>query len=201
MTELLRVGDLATAQGILDAAGVTLPDGDLVVGGSYDEVGNFYQLTREIVRDPENLVERQEEESEGDQQQKELDHTIEEDESGDDDDDDDPDLQKVQHRKAEDKKGKGLPPKIEDTILVKARLSDRGGPGADIKVRVGKQQNVRHIVRLLQEEAGLQVTNKNGPSSGIRLAYLGRILKDGETLMAQGYKQGDMVNALVFSRS
>lgn len=34
----------------------------------------------------------------------------------------------------------------------------------------------------------------------IRLAYMGKILKDGSTLLSQGWKPGHVVNALVFSR-
>lgn len=51
--ELVRDGDVATAQGILDAAGVTLPTGSLV-DGCYDEVGNLYKLPEVVVSDPVN---------------------------------------------------------------------------------------------------------------------------------------------------
>lgn len=32
----------------------------------------------------------------------------------------------------------------------------------------------------------------------MKIAYLGKILKDGETLQAQGWREGHVVNALVF---
>ena len=37
-------------------------------------------------------------------------------------------------------------------------------------------------------------------SKKIRLAYMGKILKQGIPLQAQGWKQGHVVNALVFDR-
>ena len=32
----------------------------------------------------------------------------------------------------------------------------------------------------------------------VKIAYLGKVLKEGETLMAQGWQEGHVVNALVF---
>jgi hypothetical protein len=32
----------------------------------------------------------------------------------------------------------------------------------------------------------------------VRIAYMGKILKENETLVAQGWKEGHVVNALVF---
>jgi hypothetical protein len=50
----LMMGGLETAQGIIDAAGVTLL-GDLI-SGAYDEVGNFYQLPEPVISDPVNVI-------------------------------------------------------------------------------------------------------------------------------------------------
>lgn len=47
--------DYATAQSIVDAAGVTVPTGDLCQG-AYDEQGVLYRLPRCIVSDPDNMV-------------------------------------------------------------------------------------------------------------------------------------------------
>ena len=33
----------------------------------------------------------------------------------------------------------------------------------------------------------------------VKIAYMGKILKDGETLQAQGWREGHVVNALVFN--
>ncbi len=50
----MRGGDIETAQGILDAAGITLPTGNLV-DGCYDEAGNLYRLSEVVVSDPINV--------------------------------------------------------------------------------------------------------------------------------------------------
>ncbi|PKY09022.1 ubiquitin domain protein [Aspergillus campestris IBT 28561] len=52
---LMWAGDLATAQSIVDAAGVTVPTGDLCQG-CYDEQGVLYRLPQCIVSDPQNIV-------------------------------------------------------------------------------------------------------------------------------------------------
>ncbi|KAL4872775.1 hypothetical protein BDV12DRAFT_161500, partial [Aspergillus spectabilis] len=51
---LMQAGDLVTAQSIVDAAGVTVPTGNLCQG-CYDERGVLYRLPRCIVSDPENI--------------------------------------------------------------------------------------------------------------------------------------------------
>ena len=38
------------------------------------------------------------------------------------------------------------------------------------------------------------------PSKRIRLAYMGRILKENGSLQAQGWQKGHVVNALVFNQ-
>ncbi|KAH6856370.1 hypothetical protein B0I37DRAFT_351440 [Chaetomium sp. MPI-CAGE-AT-0009] len=60
---------------------------------------------------------------------------------------------------------------IRDQITIRARLSDGS----------------RDVSVVLQ-------SNKK-----IRIAYMGKILEDGSPLMAQGWKQGHVINALVFS--
>jgi hypothetical protein len=47
---------------------------------------------------------------------------------------------------------------------------------------------------LLTHPSKLPATKK------IRLAYMGKILREGSSLLSQGWKQGHVVNALVFSR-
>ena len=184
VTELLRSGDVATAQGILDAAGVTLPDGDLVSGGAYDETGNFYQLPKEVVGDPENIADSPNPPEVASEHPKETSQTDGEEDSA--DDEDDPVNQKLRS----EEKGKGIL-NPQDTIKVKSRLSDRGGPSADIVVKIGKQQSVKTLAKLIEEEAGLTGKAK------IRLAYLGKILDEIKPLEAQGWKPEYVLNALV----
>ena len=54
VAECVRDNDLVTAQGILDALGVTLPTGRLEEGG-YDEAGNLYRLPAAVLSDPTNV--------------------------------------------------------------------------------------------------------------------------------------------------
>jgi hypothetical protein len=51
----MREADFATAQSIIDAAGITVPTGDLCEG-CYDEAGGLYRLPQCIVSDPDNIV-------------------------------------------------------------------------------------------------------------------------------------------------
>ncbi|MCJ1475895.1 hypothetical protein MMC13_004559 [Lambiella insularis] len=186
---LVGDGELQTAQGILDAAGVTVPTGDLV-NGVYDEAGNFYQMPEEIVADPDNSVVEIEELVHGEVTKGE---------------DRDMDEEELERRREE--KGKGVL-KLEDAIKVRARLSDRGGQ--DVIIMLSKEQSVRVLIKKVQEEAGVRRssptprranTNRNLQIFGmgtIRIAYLGKILKEGDSLLAQGWREGHVVNALVF---
>ena len=191
----MYAGELGTAQGILDAAGITLPDGDLVSGGAYDEVGNFYRLTREVVSDPDNLMEEAEDGGGRDGKEEATHRTDSADDEDREEDDDDDDADSIEKDIELSKKGKSIL-KPEDTITLKARLSDRGGPNADIVLKVGKKQTVKAITKQIQERVGL-----SGKGARIKLAYLGKILKEGESLDAQGYREGHVVNALVFPAS
>ncbi|MCJ1223673.1 hypothetical protein MMC12_000316 [Toensbergia leucococca] len=165
---LVGEGDVQTAQGILDASGVTLPTGDLI-NGAYDEVGNFYQLPEHVIMNPVNIVlGSQDDIAKGPDIQEDTDDEVE---------------------RRREEKGKGVL-KSGDYVRVKARLSDRGGP--DIVIQLGKEQNIRTLVRRVQEEANISGKGK------VKVAYLGKILKDGETLLAQGWREGHVVNALVF---
>ena len=126
---LVVEGDIRTAQGILDAAGVTVPTGDLV-NGAYDEIGNLYQMPEHIVSDPANLVCTSHEViAKGETVNEETDDETE---------------------RRREEKGKGVL-KIGDTIRIKARLSDRGGP--DIVITISKDQTVRTLIRRIQDEA------------------------------------------------
>jgi len=163
--------ELDTAQGVLDAALVTVPTGDLV-DGAYDEMGNFYQMPEQCVADPDNIVVGGQETS-GD---------------GKGEDEDDEDTEEEAERRREEK-GKAVLHAV-DLITVKARLSDRGGP--DVKICLSKEQSVRVLARKVEDEAGLHGKGK------VRIAYMGKILKEGESLRSQGWKEGHVVNALVF---
>ncbi|EGS21623.1 uncharacterized protein CTHT_0034870 [Thermochaetoides thermophila DSM 1495] len=172
---------LMTAQSILDAAEITLPTGDLH-DGAYDAFGNFYQLPRHIISDPTNLVWRPGMTEDDDLEDTKADlsggETCEEREDAD----------EAERRRVE--KGKAVID-IRDQITVKARLSDTS---QDVVVFADKKDTVRRIARLIAEEAQLPSNKK------IRIAYMGKILQENSPLEAQGWKQGHVVNALVFDR-
>lgn len=133
ITELLADGDTPTAQTIADAAGITVPTGDLK-NGVYDEAGNLYQLPAHIISDPQNIIiDSVKDEARGETS---VEATEDEDEL---------------ERKREEK-GKAVIVDA-DAVRVKARLSDRGGP--DVIVSVGKDQAVRSVIRGIREEANV----------------------------------------------
>jgi hypothetical protein len=68
VAECLCRGEVAQAQGILDAAGLNVPDGRVArsrrAGGVFDERGVGYEVPAWVVRDPEDVVEDAGEEGE-----------------------------------------------------------------------------------------------------------------------------------------
>ncbi|RAK97029.1 uncharacterized protein BO80DRAFT_438081 [Aspergillus ibericus CBS 121593] len=177
---LMRTGDLETAQSFVDAAGITVPTGDLCQG-CYDEQGVLYRLPQCIVSDPENIVR-----SDQDQDQDDFD-TDDGKLSSDEASGDELIADDVERRR--DEKGKASE---RDLIRVRARLSDRGGP--DLTLSVVKTMNVGLIARKLQQEAGIPRTHR------VRIAYLGRMLKEHVPLVDQGWNPVHVINALVVPR-
>lgn len=186
---------LATAQSILTAADITLPTGDLAQG-AYDSLGNYYSLPEHIVSDPQNIARGRRrrtgsrEDDIGDakaglsgEDEDEEDETAEERENATDNDDDE-----TERRKEE--KGKAVVD-VRDLLSVRARLSDGS---KDVTLSVAKGDSVRTVARQIAAEAHLP-SNKR-----VRIAYMGKILREGSTLSAQGWKQGHVINALVFNR-
>jgi hypothetical protein len=144
---LLREADVETTQSIVDAAGVTVPTGDLCEG-CYDENGVLYRLPQCIVCDPENMV---------DDTESGRNATLGGPDLGSDegisdrkmvaDDSDEELIPEALERHREDK-GKMSEREI---IRVRARLSDRGGP--DLMITIGKAQTVGVLARRVQNEA------------------------------------------------
>ncbi|KAL8863022.1 MAG: hypothetical protein Q9178_000395 [Gyalolechia marmorata] len=168
--ESLREGDVATAQGILDAVGVTVPTGDLVQG-AYDEQGGLYALPGWVVGEPEAVVDE-----EGEERKESVVAQG-------------PEEAKKEHKGKEvaaDGQGGGG----EGMMRVRARLSDRGGP--DVVVLMRREDQVGILARRIVEQAKLPTKSR------IKIAYLGKILKEGEPLQAQSWREGHVVNALVF---
>lgn len=140
----MRECDLATAQSIVDAAGITVPTGDLCQG-CYDEQGALYRLPQCIVNDPENMVRT---DATGDYSGEDDDDDLSDGKSVVDNDDASVDeLISDDLEQRRDEKGKTSE---RDLISVRARLSDRGG--LDLVVSVGKNRSVSFIARKIQEE-------------------------------------------------
>ncbi|KXJ91663.1 hypothetical protein Micbo1qcDRAFT_161656 [Microdochium bolleyi] len=176
---------LATAQGILKAAEVTLPTGNLS-RGVYDSLGNYYALPEWIVCDPINVAE---DSGSGDARKSSTrqhggDRGANEEPSSSDIDEDE-----AERRREE--KGKGVAVDSKDLLPVRARLSESG---RDLVVRVAADESVRSLARKITEESSLP------PNKRIRVAYMGKILNESTTLDDQGWQKGHIINAFVFNR-
>ncbi|KAK7221910.1 hypothetical protein V2G26_009913 [Clonostachys chloroleuca] len=168
---------LGTAQSILSAAEILLPTGNLA-NGVYDSLGNYYALPEWIVCDPVDVLE----DGKGDLSGEGGDTT-----AGEDNDDDDSITGEGEHKR---EKGKEIVD-VSEQIALRARLSENG---RDYKVTVGKTEHIRSIAKKIAEEAQLPATKK------IRIAYMGKILKESGSLENQGWQEGHILNALVFPR-
>jgi hypothetical protein len=95
-----------------------------------------------------------------------------------------------------------------EVVKVRARLSDRE---TDVVVNIGCEESVGVLVRRIREVAGVSGSNTFGelgwevvngsqisPHTRLKIAYMGKILHDHEPLAAQGWREKDVVNALVF---
>ncbi|KAI8963003.1 hypothetical protein F5Y11DRAFT_321078 [Daldinia sp. FL1419] len=176
-------GGIATAQSILKAAEVTLPTGDLS-NGVYDSLGNYYALPEWVVCDPTNVVEESDAKrnngNDGQTEDGEL--------TGDEDTEEELDEDEALRRREE--KGKAVAD-IRDMVKVRARLSENL---PDVVVSVSVDESVRSFARKIAEESGLSSTKR------VRIAYMGKILKENSSLQSQGWKKGHIVNALVFDQ-
>ncbi|KAM7189590.1 hypothetical protein V8F33_009958 [Rhypophila sp. PSN 637] len=184
---------LATAQSILTAADITLPTGDLAQG-AYDSLGNYYSLPEYVVSDPSNIVVRRpggQKTTEEDMDDMKADLTVGEETAEDDLDVMDPDKKREEAERRREEKGKAVAADVRDQVVIRARLSDGS---RDVNVSVGKGETVRSIARHIADEAKL------APNKKVRIAYMGKILKENLTLPTQGWKQGHVLNALVFNR-
>ncbi|KAF5695477.1 ubiquitin supergroup [Fusarium denticulatum] len=166
---------LATAQMILSAAEVSLPTGNLS-NGVYDSLGNYYQLPEWVVCDPLNVQEGREDGAKSNLSNAGDDTAADEELSD----------EEIEGKKRE--KGKEVDD-AQETVKLRARLSENG---QDINVTIYESDTVRSVAKKIALEAGLASTRK------IRIAYMGKILKDNLSLTAQNWQTGHVVNALVF---
>lgn len=197
---------LATAQMILRAAEISLPTGNLA-NGVYDHLGNYYQIPEWVVCNPRNMVDepRDGARGSGGSAAGDEDTTAEDDDMTDDDDDDDDD--EIEGRKRE--KGKEVID-VREQIAVRARLSENG---QDIGVHVLETEPVKTVAKKIASAAKVSLSSFLQPpdrstntspkltsTKRIRIAYMGKMLKENTSLADQGWQTGHVVNALVFNR-
>ena len=218
VAELVRGGDLATAQGVLDAAGCTCPTGELARGGVYDERGRLYEVPDWVVGDPGDLVVGEVELNGGDgcgssltgKENEDRENVVDnsESDSGSErgtygstkstalrskrDRTSGRDVGDVDEKRDKKSLGEMVLEKgdMGKIIKVRVRLSDRAG---DLEIGIGSNERVRVLVAKVQEKAKLSADVK------IRIVYLGRMMLEQESLSAQGWREGHIVNGLVFA--
>jgi hypothetical protein len=170
VSELLRAGDLKTAQTVLDASGATCPTGKFCVekrrggqkkGGVYDDKGLLYEIPGWIVSDPEDLV---------------AEPVIET-----------KDIAEETEDEIDAEKRGVCDEKAGDVVKVRARLSDRG---TDVLVDMYTNQKVSVLARKVQQKASV--------AQKVRIAYMGKILEEHKPLAETTWKEGHILNALVF---
>lgn len=181
--ELVRDGDLNTAQGVLDAAGCTCPTGE-IARGVYDERGRLYEVPDWVVGDPGDLMENEGDDGDmvGDRgssfngtEYKNEESDYGESNSGTASENDSEMGKRKQKEKVtapsikrstikERSREKKLKKKLDNTsidgekgkiIKVKVRLSDRVG---DLEVSVGTYERINILVAMVREKA--QVRHK-----------------------------------------
>ncbi|KAK1068784.1 hypothetical protein LTR74_005442 [Friedmanniomyces endolithicus] len=189
--ELLREGELGTAQAVLDAAALTTPRGlvgrgkgvDGRRGGVWDAGGRFYEVPGWVVGDPGDLVEDLEKEGDGGEGEKVGLDGVEE--------DTDEDLKQEVRLPAPQpatprvEKGKGRAESPGRLVKVACRRSDRG---RDLVVDYNEKEPAASLAVRVRDKIG---------DKRVRLVFRGRLVDGGRTLAAQGWREGMVVNAFV----
>lgn len=136
--ELVRSGDIETAQGIIIAADITVPTGDLAEG-VYDQAGQYYQLPEFVVADPTNMFQDEPVSLQKGTADGEGTAHLETIQGAD-----------AQKEVKKEEKGKGKAPKKGSGVKVKARLSDRA---KDVVVWISKEETVQSVIERVKEES------------------------------------------------
>ncbi|RKF81109.1 Uncharacterized protein PB2B4.07 [Golovinomyces cichoracearum] len=166
-------GGLETAQQILDAADIIVPHCNLSPG-VYDSFGAYYPIPKHIISNPTNVTKTPTIELSDNKKSGE--------ESNDDNNEEDT-------TKRREEKGKSVV-KPRDVIRLRIKLSDRDA--SPIQISIGREESARIVALKIVEESALP------PTKTIRIAYMGKILKENLSLPAQGWKDDHVVNGLVF---
>ena len=169
---------------------MTLPTGKMEEGG-YDEHGNLYRVSEAVLSDPSNMIDEDGDDQTviGTAEAKELSRL------------DEDDSKVAAPEPTHEDKGKAVVD--SNSMKVKCRLSDRGGP--DVIVLLGRDQTVGILIQRVRDDgdvsasstAWIPLTIQVPTVAGIRIAYLGQILDETKSLLEQGWKEGHVLNALV----
>lgn len=177
---------LATAQSMLDAAGITLPTSDLAQG-AYDALGNFYAMPPWVVSDPTNIESDSTHElevakgrmgeggfeDEEDEDENYFSSSNAEEDDGGDTDASNAKRKQQQHarqpslRRRRVEKGKAVAVPT-DQIAVRARLS---ATSRDIVIYLGREETVRSLVHRISEEGKVGYDNQHCRSSTLAFKY------------------------------
>lgn len=179
--ELLRDGDLEGAQAIMDAANITCPSGRVSRargrdrrGGVYDEKGALYDIPNWVLTDPLDIVADPVPEVQEDKIA-----AVE-------DSDDAQEDEEAAQRRVD--KGKGREVDIGEPRQVKVRLSNGAG---DFEVGFGSKQTAGTIVQKIFDKRNQKV----------RLMYLGKELDEKQTLEAQKWEVGKVLNGFLLAEA
>ncbi|KAM3073050.1 hypothetical protein ACMFMG_008768 [Clarireedia jacksonii] len=134
-------GGVGTAQSILDAVGVTIPQGDLATGGCYDSLGEHYSLPEWVVSDPANILD-------------------EEDEGAGKADDEGEESEEIDEEALRRREAKGKA-KVKEMVDVRARFQD--GIHGDLIFSTGKDDAVKSLIRMITHK--LEVRSITNPST------------------------------------
>lgn len=151
---------LVTAQGLLKAAEVTLPTGNMS-NGVYDALGNYYALPEWIVSDPTNLAE----DDEAQRESVDKDGRDGQDGKGDDDltgDDTAEEVDEDEALRRREEKGKAVVD-VKNLVKVRARLSDNY---PDVIIAINAEETVRSLARRIAEDSGVSLSFSK-PSHGV----------------------------------
>lgn len=178
---MLRADDLAGAQAIMDAVKINCPSGkfargrgrDRGNGGVFDERGVLYDIPNWVVADPRDIVEDNENEDKIG-----IDGADDSDEAAD---------AEEEAARIREEKGKGRAIDIGEETRVKVRFSDGTG---DLEIPFGAKQNAGVIVKKILEQRGDKVL----------LMHRGKKIDERQTLEAQGWQAGVVLNAFLHMR-
>ncbi|KAL5615674.1 uncharacterized protein BROUX77_001511 [Berkeleyomyces rouxiae] len=191
-TGRLREIAMSTAQSIIDAAGITIPTGN-PSHGVYDSRGHLYQLPREIICDPQDIIQ-----AEGVISDRNSVTTAEEEEA---------EASFIQDEQA--KKGALDSNNLSSTTnsvaasaaaaasasvmtLSLIKLTVRLSQGAqDVVVEASLAEPIRTIKKTIAAKAQLL------PDRHVRLVYMGKVLPDRDSLEKIGWQPGHVVNAMI----